>query len=296
MSFDCVAWKRMNAHKNVLLFITVVFIAVPYCHILLKRRNEESKEKTCCSSSYWDELLNSNSLTGEQLMEYFTWTNRSSCQLAHDFGGHMMSNPSGIDGQKCMCLDPQIAPLAGQCLVYSFGINNEWSFDEQMESYGCLVFAFDPSMNQPPHNHSPAIHFYDWGLGDRDVKLSNNWQIHSLSSIYNNLSAWHGRVIIDYLKIDIESAEWNALPEIMNSGMVSKIRQLGVEIHLDSRASLEKHREWAKILRSLEHMGMVRFDSKRNPWYTGAFEKFRLSGSFGHEIAWYNSKLLRDLH
>ncbi|KAI9559265.1 hypothetical protein GHT06_016054 [Daphnia sinensis] len=294
--FDCVTWKRMNAHKHLLLFTIIVLITVPYIHILLKTRNEESKEETCCSYSNWDELLDSKSLTGEELMEYFTWTNRSSCQLAHDFGGKMMSNPSGIDGQKCVCIDPRIAPLSGQCLVYSFGINNEWSFDEQMESYGCQVFAFDPSMNQPPHNHSSAIHFYDWGLGDRDEKLPNNWQIHSLSSIYNNLTAWHGSVIIDYLKIDIEGAEWRALPEIMNSGLLSRIRQLGVEIHLNSVASLEQHREWAKVLRSLEQMGMIRFDSKRNPWYTGDFGKFRLSGSFGHEIAWYNSKLLRDLH
>ncbi|CAG2232362.1 unnamed protein product [Mytilus edulis] len=30
------------------------------------------------------------------------------------------------------------------CLVYSFGINNQWSFDDAMANIGCDVFSFDP--------------------------------------------------------------------------------------------------------------------------------------------------------
>lgn len=39
----------------------------------------------------------------------------------------------------------------------------------------------------------------------------------------------HGRIIIDYLKIDIEKDEWEALPQILQSGMMDRGRQLGVE-------------------------------------------------------------------
>ena len=107
--------------------------------------------------------------TPAQMLAYLLWTNRSSCRLAHDFGGHMLKNPSGLDGQKCICLDPvSVAPKPKSCIVYSFGINNEWSFDETMEKYGCQVYAFDPSMKKEDHDRSPSIHFYNIGLNARD--------------------------------------------------------------------------------------------------------------------------------
>ncbi|XP_032793512.1 methyltransferase-like protein 24 isoform X6 [Daphnia magna] len=247
---------------------------------------------TCVTN--WDALLASDTLTGDELLQYFLWTNQSSCQLSHDFGGIMMSNPSGLAGQKAVCIDKKIAPQPGKCLVYSFGINNEWSFDENMARYGCEVFAFDPSMGLDKHDHIPGnVHFYNWGLGDRDEHdYRFNWTIRSLSSIYETLSPLHGYKIIDYLKIDIEYSEWITLPNIIASGMLSKIRQMGMEIHLDGQDSLEQHREWAKLLRSIEKMGMIRFDSEYNPWFVGNFTQFSLMGSLGYEIAWYNSHLL----
>ncbi len=39
--------------------------------------------------------------------------------------------------------------------------------------------------------------------------------------INNKLSDDHGHVAIDYLKINIEQSEWDALPNIIFSGMVS---------------------------------------------------------------------------
>lgn len=248
-------------------------------------------------STDWDALLDDESLTGAQLVKYLMWTNHSSCQLSHDFGGVMMDNPSGLAGQKAVCIDPRVAPKPGKCLVYCFGIQDDWSFDETMARYGCEVFAFDPSTGMTSHDHSPGnIHFHDWGLGDRDEYDHHfNWTIRSLTSIYKILSPRHGNKTIDYLKIDVEYSEWIALPEIISSGMLSKIRQLGIEVHLDKEASLEEHRVWAKLLRSLEKMGMVRFDSEYNPWYVGNFTKFPLSAPLGYEIAWYNSNLLHPL-
>jgi hypothetical protein len=240
----------------------------------------------------WDKLLDSESLTGSQVMEYFSWSNHSSCNLFHDFGGIMLKSPTGIAGQKAVCIDPKVAPLPDQCLVYSFGIDNEWSFDENMERYGCKVFAFDPSMGLDHHYHSPSVQFYNWGLSSKDEYNNfENWTMRSLSSIYKSLVDVHGLKTIDYLKIDVEFYEWIALPQIIESGMLSKIRQLGIEVHLDHRDKIETYREMAKILRSLEKRGMTRFDSKYNPWSSGNFTELQLWGSFGYEIAWYNDKL-----
>ncbi|XP_057367434.1 probable methyltransferase-like protein 24 [Daphnia carinata] len=257
---------------------------------------QEHRRADANSPSYWDALLDSDTLTGNQIMEYFLWSNRPSCQLVHDFGGTLYANPSGMDGQKSVCIDPQVAPKPDDCLVYSFGIKNEWSFDEQMSHYGCEVFAFDPSMGKEPHDHMPGdVHFYNWGIGDRDKhEVDSNWKIRSLSSIYEELSVRHGRKIIDYLKMDIEATEWQVLPDIIRSGMLSNIRQLGVEIHLVTDAPLDKYRELAKLLRSMENMGMVRFDSEYNPWFLGDFVHLQLwKHTQGYEIAWYNGNLSR---
>jgi hypothetical protein len=304
MSVSYCRWKLKEVRKRIIksgafLFgVTVLVIIGTYSRLTTTGLN--TRQGT--NNSYplvWDvdEWLDSTSLTGDQLMQYVKWTNPSSCELIHDFGGVMFRNPSGIDGQKAICLDPQVAPNPENCLVYSFGINNEWSFDEQIEKYGCQVFAFDPSMwLLGPHDHNPKIHFYNWGLSDRDeIRLDKFWVLRSLSSIYNELTKRHGQKIIDYLKIDAESAEWIALPQIIESGMLSKVRQLGLEIHLNRAESMDKNRGYVKLLRSIEKMGFVRFDSKYNPWSRTNFTQLGLiSVPFAFEIAWYNEKLFHN--
>ena len=234
-------------------------------------------------------------LSLSEIIEYIEWKNATSCRLAHDLGGHV--HPEGVDGQKAVCMDPQVRPTSGNCLVYSFGISNEWSFDEAIQKLGCEVFSFDPSMNIKDHDHGAGIHFRKIGLGHRDEELDDpatkkyNWTLRSLDSIYRELG--HRGRIIDYLKIDVEHAEWTALPQILKSGMINWVRQLAVEIHLPEKGGLDQFRSRAAVLRSLEEYGMIRFDSKYNPWSADWNTDVDFQGFFSYELAWWNSKLRR---
>lgn len=112
-----------------------------------------------------------------------------------------------------------------------------------------------------------------------------------MDTIYRQLG--HEGRIIDYLKIDIEHSEWVALPQILSSGMMDRVRQLAVEIHLPEQGELEEFRRRVAVLKSLEDYGLVRFDSKYNPWSLEWNVEVDYEGFMAYELAWWNSKLRR---
>jgi hypothetical protein len=248
------------------------------------------------------------SLSLLQIVDYLLWTNQTSCRIAQHFGGVMVSSATGLislEGQKALCLDNAVRPVGvipgipGRCLVYSFGINYEWSFDEAMELYGCEIFSFDPSMNVSTHNRTNYIHFYQMAIGNVDKEGWENISsvpTRTLSSIYEMLRPFHGNdAIIDYLKIDVESSEWQVLPQIIISGMMDKVRQLAVEVHIDLNKSIASLRQQVSTIQSLEKYGLVRFDSQPNiNSLVHAKNLVNTASIFNsYEIAWYNNRLLR---
>ena len=47
---------------------------------------------------------------------------------------------SAIDGTKFICLDELYKDLIRQrCLIYSFGLSYDWTFEENMADFGCKV-------------------------------------------------------------------------------------------------------------------------------------------------------------
>ena len=243
-------------------------------------------------------------MTAEDIFRYLHWTNSTSCLFAVDFG-FWIWNGRGVaapDGHKAVCLDKFIAPVYGQCLVYSFGINNQWSFDEAMEQFGCQVYSFDPSMGVKDHNRTKKIHFYNLGLSGTDgLNPSTGWSMKTASSIYEMLSNSHGSsALIDVLKMDIEYSEWDAIPQMLRSGFLTeKVKQLAVEIHFNASDSLEKFQQRVRILKDLEatfsdsisNGNFVRFSSRANPWLLRPISILGGRKEYiGLELAWYNSR------
>jgi len=260
--------------------------------------NDIAKENQIERKIDWSKPFDPELLTGEQILGYFHWTNASSCRLVNYFGGSV--NVISIDGQKAVCFDPELKPMC-PCLVYSFGINKEWSFEDQMAEYGCDIYAFDPSTNETNHDRGKMIHFQNIGISNIEESTINGWNLHPLSSIYKNLSiSAHPKLkIIDYLKIDIESYEWKVLPQILESGMLDHIRQLSVEVHLtiNVNTTMSDLRKLVRILKSLEDYGMVRFDSKLNPVTERTiYPMIDIDDYSCYEIAWYNHRLRKPNH
>ncbi|XP_046560864.1 uncharacterized protein LOC124269859 [Haliotis rubra] len=63
------------------------------------------------------------------------------------------------DGGWEICDDANYRPVK-PCIVYSFGINNDFSFDDDTaKHYECDVSSFDPSMTEASYQRSPRVRF-----------------------------------------------------------------------------------------------------------------------------------------
>lgn len=145
------------------------------------------------------------------------------------------------DGGKEICIDDFYKPKA-PCLVYSFGINEQWDFDEMLvDLYGCEVHCFDPSMKRKTGKYKDKIWFYQIGIDDKDWVNGQKWEMKTLKSIRKYLG--HENRTIDVLKMDVEEAEWRAIPQMVESGALHGVKQLAVEFHYPWRAQ-NKPNNW----------------------------------------------------
>ena len=303
--------------KNILIAVIVLPAAVTFVSIAAWNWNDQCIGRT--QSIIWQNgpidwsVQSVDDLTLDQITAYLSWKNTTSCRVLHYFGGFVRD--FFVDGQRPVCLDPAVIPELPsyndwvkledytKCLVYSFGINHEWSFDDAMEKFECQVFSFDPSMYSPNYNRTDQIHFYNLGLANRDETLrinsKRNWTMKSLDSIYHNLLR-HQERIIDYLKLDIEFSEFTVLPQIIASGMMDRVRQLGMEVHIDNidekNNTFKTIRDRIKVIKSLEDYGLVRFDSVPSPWsnYVSIVDGVEWNDYTAYDMAWYNPKLNRN--
>jgi hypothetical protein len=63
---------------------------------------------------------------------------QSICAVSKFFGGQWVSAYGCIDGNKFVCLDNFYEDVKrGECLIYSFGVAGDWTFEEAMASMGC---------------------------------------------------------------------------------------------------------------------------------------------------------------
>ena len=144
-------------------------------------------------------------------------------------------------------------------VVYSFGVGDNVAWDLAMiRRSGCTVHAFDPTPASiewvAQQSLPPQFVFHDWGISNFDGQLpfypprkagSTHYsqerrasrqahpvlgEVRRLSTIMQSLDHNH----IDVLKLDVEGSEFEAVPDLLDSGI--RVEQLLVEIHYHFRS------------------------------------------------------------
>ncbi|XP_062570971.1 uncharacterized protein LOC134232994 [Saccostrea cucullata] len=174
------------------------------------------------------------------------------------------------------------------CIVYSFGIENDFSFDDDISNtYGCQVYSFDPSMGVEDHQRSDKVRFFNKGLWNSKRLLQRArmyWNVDTFEGILKDLK--HVKTPIKILKMDIERSEWIVLKQIIDNGLLLNVEQFLVEFH--SMGDREK----LFILKSLYDIGFRIFWFHKNP--LGSNYKTRnIPVSSANEVSFINVVYLR---
>ena len=121
-----------------------------------------------------------------------------------------MDGVLAMDGHKFVCMDPEFGLRSSNvCLVYSFGISTDWSFDMDMERFGCDVQAFDPFVNYTS-SAEDAIQFTQMAIGDKNQR-KDGVETRTLDFLVDSLG--HRRYTIHFLKMDVEYSEYGVLKQ-----------------------------------------------------------------------------------
>jgi hypothetical protein len=155
------------------------------------------------------------------------------------------------DGGKWVCGMSKYVnyPKDRQCVIYSFGVRDESSFENDMLSRtNCSVWAYDFSVVDFGEQLLPAnrgrAHFVQAGIAGKTDK-SRDPPFYSISE----LMKMNGHTYIDILKMDIEYYEFETMDGLMNdfpssAGYELPIGQLMVEIHFFNHHTASDYLAW----------------------------------------------------
>ncbi|CAL4157759.1 unnamed protein product, partial [Meganyctiphanes norvegica] len=160
---------------------------------------------------------------------------------------------------------------------------NELNFNQIKGQYGCRVVSLDFSMKNWTHSfRGHRKHFLSNGIGSKNNAVvsfdpkGNKIFSHmlTLNSLLRILDAQ--KSTIDYLKMDIENAEWEVLEQVLlNSPWVlRRVKQLALEVHLEDvqelshkpEVALDKVERILFVLNGLKKLGFHVAKWWRNDW------------------------------
>lgn len=173
------------------------------------------------------------------------------------------------DGGKWVCGLSRVRDKPN-CVVYSFGINYESSFEAEIlrNTNYCEIWGYDFSVKsfgpEIPRENEHRTHFRAYGLSGEDKHgPEDKPPMYTLDT----LMKLNGHDFIDILKIDIESWEFTTLVSMvkpyLESGKPLPFGQLQIELHLWHK-SFEEILQWWEML---EEAGLRPFWTEPNLVY-----------------------------
>ena len=154
-------------------------------------------------------------------------TLETACKVKIKLGGRYLPKCHVMESQKYVCMDELMKDIQNEeCIVYSFGVGNDFSFEKTIAEMGCTVFANDPTVDYPSYI-SENFSFEKIGV----VGTPDEDELYqTLDKIFENNGHTYSK--ISYLKLDIEGAELSGLPIWLKSGALKNVQQIAIEIHL----------------------------------------------------------------
>lgn len=131
-------------------------------------------------------------------------------------------------------------PPAGNnnCMFFSFGINDDPSFDVQLaEEWHCRGFAGDPTVEHPSKLH-PLVTFHNVGasmLSDNEErKINKGGNEEWFTTSMPKLRYWLGVEHVDIIKLDCEGCEFALARDMLREDpyFLHHVDQISIETHV----------------------------------------------------------------
>ncbi|KAL7641168.1 UNVERIFIED_CONTAM: hypothetical protein RMT77_008306 [Armadillidium vulgare] len=271
-------------------------------------------------------VVNNFPIKGESILEtkypinaYYRLLNEYTgvCRKLARFGGAEQCRERNetqfyLDGHKIICVEPELQLLKSskteECLVLSFGIMLDISFDFSVREANCEVHMFDVVNFEPFLDIDETfMTFHEIGLGNKNSELiytNKNFKatFNTLEYILYNINATSR--LINILKIDIEGNEWKVFDYLLNKSLLlGAVGQIAVEVHdvRDINTSVsESYKDKLRILTQLEEAGFRRVQYQDNMKSVTVIDEFGLKHSHAGELLlvntnWYDEDYLKDL-
>lgn len=198
------------------------------------------------------------------------------------------------DGGWDICDDTPYRPGA-QCLVYSFGIDFDFSFDDAIaKKYGCEVHSFDPSMKVKEGLRTQNVWFHPYAIGpNTQIQRGSHWPMFTLKDLKIKLN--HQNRPLTALKLDVEEWEMFALPNMISDGTLKSAKQLLLEFHITMRPEPDKQRyiRGLNILIDLFDEGFRIFWTKKNLFCRFTSLEGDIERTGCHELSFVNINTLK---
>ena len=174
-------------------------------------------------------------------------------------------------GAWYVCQDKGVELIQDKCIVLSFGINTDPSFDQHVDKeFKCQVESFDPFVEAGMFKS-----LRDQNPNAVTLQINQKWRFHRIGlvgdvkSVKNeNQIGWMARLsdileytklnnrVIDVFKMDIESGEWMFLLNIDMDYICKYVKQFLIESHSSISVAQAGHslndEEALKAMRKLE--------------------------------------------